>query len=99
MDIKHFFGNLGHALISIFGLIRKIVPNDQLLRGIELAEAAAIKWTDNAQRRAWVSAELQAQFHIPEYVANLIVELAVAHLKDAVQKAGDTATGAVANPA
>lgn len=98
MNVKEFLVGIGHGLASAFRLVKKIIPEEQLLAGIELAAAAATKFTDNPPRRAWVIAQLQARFHIPESIARLIVELAVSHLKDAAKDAAATAAGAVTSP-
>lgn len=88
MNIVDFFKGIGHLLARAFGLIRRLVPEEQLRRGIELVREAADKFADNADRRAWVSLELQTVFHLPESVANLIVEIALQHVKADLIDAG-----------
>lgn len=98
MHIVDFFKGIGRALAAAFGVIKKLIPEAQLLAGLELAEAAALKFTDNAQRRAWVIAELMKRFPIGESIARLIVELAVAQLKHGISAGVDKIEDALPNP-
>lgn len=98
MNVLSFFKNLGHFVSRTFGIIRKIVPEDQLVQAIALAKEAATKYADNPTRRAWVIAQLISR-GIPESIARLLVELAVQHLKaDVIDKAAGKAVVAVSPP-
>jgi hypothetical protein len=97
MNIVDFFKGIGHLLARVFGLIKKLVPEDQLAKAIELARQAAEQFVDTAQRREWVVAALMAAFHIPESIARLITELAVQHLKaDVIDKVAADGQAAIA---
>lgn len=90
-----FFKSLGHLLGKALHLIHDLVPEAYLVKGVELVKEAALKFADNADRRAWVASELVALFHIPDHVANLIVELAVGLVKkEAVVLITDAAAAA-----
>ena len=92
MFLVDFFKGIGHFLAKTFGLVKKLVPEEQLAQAIELVRQAADKFVDNADRRRWVIAEIQQLFHLPESVARLIVELAVQHVKaDVIDKVADAA--------
>lgn len=97
MNIVDFFKGIGHLLARAFGIIKKIVPEEQLTHAIELAKQAAERFVDTAQRREWVVNELMAVFHVSESVARLICELAVQHLKaDVIDKAAQAGESQVA---
>lgn len=90
-NIVKLFKGIGRKLAQTFGIIKKVVPEEILVHGIELAAEATTRFVDNAARRAWVIAQLQATFHISEGIARLVVELAVQHLKADVVKPAESA--------
>lgn len=98
MNIVSFFKGIGHALAGAFGVVKKLVPEEMMIAGLELAKAAAVKEIDNAGRRAWVIGQLQAKFPIGESIARLVTELAVAQLKHGVDVGIDKVEGAVGKP-
>jgi hypothetical protein len=95
----NFLKNIGKFLTKTFKLIKKIVPDDQFAKAIDIATEAGKKFVDNAERREWAVKELMHFFPmISESVARFIVELAVQHIKsDAIDKAADKAKDAVSN--
>ena len=84
-----FFKKLGRLVKRVFVLVDKIVPEEQLLEGIRLVQAAATQFTSNPTRRNWVIERLIVQFGIPEYIARLTVELALVHVKNAINEGAD----------
>lgn len=98
MNIVDFFRGIGHALAAAFGVVKKLVPEDAMISGLELVKEAALKFTNNEKRREWVVKALQKRFPLSESVARLIVELAVAQLKHGVLAGVDKIEGAVTNP-
>ena len=94
MGFIDFLKGVGRVLGRTLGIIKKIVPEQQLEHAIELAREAATKFVDNEARRAWLIAQLRQKFPIGESIARLLVELAVQHLKadviDAAAQAADT---------
>ena len=96
MSILDFFRNVGRALKVVFGLVKKIVPEEQLVKGIELVRMAAVQFVDNHDRREWVVKQLLSLFpFLRESVARLIVELAVQAVKAEATKAARQAADAV----
>lgn len=74
MNILDFFKTL-------FGWVKKIVPREQLVAAVEYAKDAAVKFSTNEERRAYVIKMLTIRFNLPESVARLTVELAVQQIK------------------
>jgi hypothetical protein len=95
MFLVDFFKGIGHLLANAFAIVKKVVPEEQLALGIVLVKQAALKFVDNAERRAWVINQLQSRFHIPESIARLIVELALQHVKQGLDTGADKLTPAV----
>lgn len=96
MNLKEFFTHIGHFVARTFGIVRKIVPEELLVKAIGLAKQAADKFVDNDARRNWVIAELR-KLGVSESLARLVVELAVQHLKaDVIDKAAGKAVVEVA---
>lgn len=98
MNVADFFKGIGHALGGAFGLVKKLVPEAQLLAGIEYAKEAAQKFGDNALKHKYVRDLLVSKFHVPGYVADLTISLAVAKLHELEEAAAAKASGAVADP-
>lgn len=85
MGIGSFFKSL---LSKVWGVVKSTGITDALMKlGIAYAKEAALKFTDNTQRREWVVQQLVTR-GIPESVARLIVELAVQFIKK--EAAGQT---------
>src|SRR4051812_16833301 len=83
-----FMKTVGHLLAKTFSIIKKLVPEDQLAKAIELVRLAATRFVDNADRREWVVHELMTLLHLPESVARFLTELALQHVKaDAIDAA------------
>ena len=96
MNLKEFFTHIGHFVARTFGIVRKIVPEELLVKAIGLVKQAADKFVDNDARRNWVIAELR-KLGVSESLARLVVELAVQHLKaDVIDKAAGKAVVEVA---
>ena len=79
-----FFRGAGRVIGRALNLIKAIVPEEDLLRAIDLVRAAANKFVDNETRRTWVIAELMKLPWMRESLARLLVELALQHLKRGV---------------
>lgn len=97
-SIVGFFKKLGSALKHVWKVVDKLVPDEQLIAGIEYVEQAAVQFVDKGLMRAWVLEQLMKRFGIPESIARLITELAVAQVKNGIHEGADKAEGAVAKP-
>lgn len=95
MNLSALVKGIGKGLASAFGLVKKLVPEAQLLAAIEAAKEAAVKFTDNTLKHKYVRDLLITKFHVPGYVADLTIGLAVAKLHDLEDAAAAKATGAV----
>lgn len=91
MGILDFFKSLGSKMKSVFNVIHKLVPDEQLDKAIDLAADAAKKFVDNEDRRNYVIMKLKNQFGVTESIARLLVELAVTHLKHGIDKVDEEA--------
>lgn len=92
MNVMDFFRGMGHFLSRTLTIVRKIVPEDLLLKAIALAQEAATKYTTNVARREYVLGQLMKIPGMSESLARLVVELAVQHLKaDVIDKAAGKA--------
>ncbi len=99
MNFLDFLRGIGHFVARTFGIIRKIVPEEWLVKAIGLAQQAADKFVDNAAKRQWVVGELMKIPGMSESTARLLVELAVKHLKaDVIDKAAGKVVVAVSPP-
>lgn len=79
--VLSFFKKIGHAFAGLFHLIDKLLPEAVLKAAVAYVEEATTKFIDNPNRRTWVIAHLQQEFHLPEHLAALATELAVTQLK------------------
>ena len=95
MGLIDFLKGIGHVFGKVFGVIRKIVPEDQLIHAIELVKTAGEQFVDNAMRREWVVTALMTEFHVPESVARLMTEMAVSSVKRGVDVAAEKAEIAI----
>ena len=96
MNVFTFFKGIGRRVVKVFTIIRKVVPDELLAKGIQAAELAAEQFVDNAARREWVVSELVKVPGVSEHVARLVTELAVSHLKaDVIDKAAGKAIDAL----
>lgn len=93
-----FFRKLGGALKSVWHVVDKFVPDEQLIAGIEYVEQAAVQFVDKGLMRAWVVEQLMKRFGIPESIARLITELAVTQVKRGIHDGADKAEAEVAKP-
>lgn len=98
MNIVSFFKGIGHALAGAFGVIKKVVPEEMMVAGLEFVKAAALKELDNSGKRAWVVGQIQGRFKVGESVARLVTELAVTQLKHGVDVDIEKAEEAVTKP-
>lgn len=89
MNIIGFFKMLGSKLKQVFVIIHKIIPDEQIDAAIDYATEAGKKFVDNEEKRDYVIMRLKNRFGVPEYIARLLVELAVTHLKNGIDKAGE----------
>ena len=96
--IVDFFKKIGSALKHVWKVVDKIIPDEQLIAGIEYVEQAAVSFVDNSLRRAWVIEQLMKRFGIPESIARLITELAVTQVKRGIHEGADKAEAEVAKP-
>lgn len=85
-SIVGFFKGIAHVFAFIWKHVEKVVPDEQLIAGIEYVERAAEQFVDNTQRRQWVIEQLMKRFPIGENIARLIVELALFQVKKGVEK-------------
>lgn len=88
MGVLSFFKSLGSKLKSVLAVVHRIVPDEQLDAAIDFATEAGKKFVDNAERRDFVIMKLKNRFGVPEFIARLLVELAVTHLKHEIDKVG-----------
>lgn len=88
-SIVGFFKKLGSVFAHILHGIEKVVPDEQLIAGIEYVEHAAEAFVDNTERRQWVIAQLMNRFHVSESIARLITELAVFQVKKGIETGAD----------
>lgn len=96
MNLKAFFKQFGHLFLKTFQIIKRIVPDEQLVEGIRIVKEASERFVENEARRAWAIAQLRSKLPISESVARLIVELAVQHIKDdLIEKVADEVEDAV----
>lgn len=85
MKLFGFFSGLGRLLkraltsATVRGLTDVVIQS-----ALGYAKQAAVKFTDNAERREWAVAQVQRRCHVPEVIARMAVEMAVQLLKDEV---------------
>lgn len=85
-DFFKRFGSLGRLLAGLSSLFTEA----QLDQAIALVKEAVDKFAglgDNNNRRVWAAAQLVERFHLPQHLANLLVELAVTRIKHAEDEA------------
>jgi len=80
------FGWIGSHLAIVLHMVAKLVTDEQVDVAMVFVQRAATNFATGAERRKWVSGELQARFRISESLANLLVELAVQAVKKQIQK-------------
>lgn len=84
--IADFFKKIEHVFERIWHGVEKVIPDEQLIAGIEYVEHAAVAFVENSQRRQWVIEQLMKRFPIGENIARLIVELALFQVKKGIEK-------------
>lgn len=89
MGVVDFLKTFGSKFKSLFKVIHKIIPDEQLDAAIDYATDAGKKYVDDESRRNFVIMRLKNRFGVPEYIARLLVELAVTHLKHGLDKADE----------
>ena len=80
------FGWIGHRVAIVLHLVAHLVTDEQVDIAMIFVRKASTDITGNAQRRVWVSDQLQSRFHISESIANLITELALQAVKKQIAK-------------
>lgn len=71
------FSKLGHLLAGISHLFTEA----QLDFALDVVHAAVDKFPGNANRKTWATHMVMTELHLPEHLANLLVELAVTQIK------------------
>ena len=92
--IFRFFRGVGKLLGKALGIVRDQITEADLARGMALVQDAESKFLDNAQRREWVVARLKA-LGVPEFLARIIVELALRLVKKEAKRLTEKAANAI----
>ena len=74
--VFRFFTRIGKLLGQALGLIRDQITDVDIERGKTLVIQAQTRFFDNSERREWVVRRLIA-YGIPEFIARIVVELAL----------------------
>lgn len=97
-SIVGFLKKLGSVFKALWKGIEKVIPDEQLLAGIDYVEHAIISGLSKPEARHWVIAQLMNRFGIGENIARLITELAVYQVKRGVSHLADDVEGHITEP-
>ena len=92
--IFRFFRGVGKLLGKALGIVRDQITEEDLGKGIAFVKAAEEKFLDNRERREWVVERLRA-LGLPEFIARIVVELALRLVKKETQRLSEKAAGAI----
>lgn len=86
--VVRIFRLTGSVVEQAWKLVKKAGLDDDLMQfALKYVRSAETKYVDNAERREWVVQALVDR-KVPEYIARILVELAVRVLKAELKKAG-----------